>query len=196
LMTTIEPFNPLSAQPPLWATAMWVWYCAGCGCGLAQGGDRVVSNVRMPMWLRLKTCAPSSCDTVDDESAAFVVVASIIRKASAWRNPRRARPCGHRCGPDWPADSSCCARRAAACWPLILTSPSWHWRHLARKTCNPGAGEGPVAAGMALSCGQGCRRSHHHRVHQVQRPSGPSSLQASGGRIVLVVGDGAELNRA
>jgi predicted dehydrogenase/threonine dehydrogenase-like Zn-dependent dehydrogenase len=201
LMTTIEAVRSKLSQPlPLGYCNVGVVSEIGAGVDGLKPGDRVVSNgphadvVKVPKNL----CAPIP-DGVDDESAAFVVVASI-----GLQGIRLARPT---LGESFVVTGAGLIGlltvqllRAHGCRVLAIDfdeSKLALARQFGAVTCNPSAGEDSIAAGMAFSRGQGvdgviitASTASNDPVTQAAR------MSRKRGRLVLVGVTGLELNRA
>lgn len=200
LMTTIEAVQSKLAQPlPLGYCNVGVVAEVGAGVDGFQPGDRVVSNgphadvVKVPVNL----CARIP-DSVDDESAAFVVVASIGLQGIRLAQPTLGEAFVVT-GAGLIGLLTVQLLRAQGCRVLAIDfddSKLALARQFGAQTCNPGAGEDPVAAGMALSRGQGvdgviitASTLSSDPVTQAAR------MSRKRGRIVLVGVTGLELNR-
>ncbi len=201
LMTTIEAVQSKLAQPlPLGYCNVGVVAEVGSGVEGFKASDRVASNgphadvVKVPVNL----CARIP-DGVDDESASFVVVASI-----GLQGVRLAQPT---LGESFVVTGvgligllTVQLLRAHGCRVLAIDFDEAKLalaRQFGATTCNPGQGEDPVAAGMALSRGQGvdgviitASTKSSDPVTQAAR------MSRKRGRIVLVGVTGLELNRA
>lgn len=201
LMTTIEAVQSKLAQPlPLGYCNVGVVAEVGAGVDGFQPGDRVVSNgphadvVKVPVNL----CARIP-DSVDDESAAFVVVASIGLQGIRLAQPTLGEAFVVT-GAGLIGLLTVQLLRAQGCRVLAIDfdeSKLALARQFGAQTCNPGAGEDPVAAGMAFSRGQGVDGV----IITASTPSSDPVTQAARmsrkrGRIVLVGVTGLELNRA
>lgn len=201
LMTTIEAVQSKLAQPlPLGYCNVGVVAEVGTGVDGFQLGDRVVSNgphadvVKVPVNL----CARIP-DSVDDESAAFVVVASIGLQGIRLAQPTLGEAFVVT-GAGLIGLLTVQLLRAQGCRVLAIDfdeSKLALARQFGAQTCNPGAGEDPVAAGMAFSRGQ-CVDGV---IITASTPSSDPVTQAARmsrkrGRIVLVGVTGLELNRA
>jgi predicted dehydrogenase/threonine dehydrogenase-like Zn-dependent dehydrogenase len=201
LMTTIEAVKSKLAQPlPLGYCNVGVVAEVGAGVDGFQVGDRVVSNgphadvVKVP-----KNLCARIPDAVDDESAAFVVVASIGLQGIRLAQPSLGEAFVVT-GAGLIGLLTVQLLRAQGCRVLAIDfdeSKLALARQFGAQTCNPGAGEDPVAAGMALSRGQGvdgviitASTSSSDPVTQAAR------MCRKRGRIVLVGVTGLELNRA
>ena len=199
VMTTLDAVRSKLAQPiPL----------GYCNVGVVQdsladgfqAGDRVVSNgphadvVCVPRNL----CAKIP-DTVSDESASFTVVASI-----GLQGIRLAQPS---LGESFVVTGvgligllTVQLLRAQGCRVLAIDYDQAKLemaRSFGAETCNPSAGEDPVAAGMAFSRGTGvdgviitASTKSSDPVTQAAR------MSRKRGRIILVGVTGLELNRA
>ena len=201
LMTTIEAVQSKLAQPlPLGYCNVGVVAEVGAGVEGFQVGDRVVSNgphadvVKVP-----KNLCARIPEAVDDESAAFVVVASI-----GLQGIRLAQPT---LGEAFVVTGSGLIGlltvqllRAQGCRVLAIDfdeSKLALARQFGAQTCNPGAGEDPVAAGIAFSRGQGVDGVIITASTQSNDPvTQAARMCRKRGRIVLVGVTGLELNRA
>ena len=201
LMTTIEAVQSKLAQP------LSLGYCnvgvvaeVGKGVDGFKVGERVVSNgphadiVKVP-----KNLCARIPDSVDDESAAFTVVASI-----GLQGLRLAQPT---LGESFVVTGvgligllTVQLLRAHGCRVLAIDfdqSKLELAKRFGADICNPGRGEDPVAAGMAFSRGQGVDGVI---ITASTKSSDPVTQGAKmcrkRGRIVLVGVTGLELNRA
>lgn len=201
LLTTIEAVQSKLAQPLL------LGYCnvgvvaeLGAGVDGFQVGERVVSNgshadvVKVP-----KNLCARIPDAVDDESAAFVVVASIGLQGIRLAQPTLGETFVVT-GAGLIGLLTVQLLRAQGCRVLAIDFDEAKLvlaRQFGAQTCNPGAGEDPVAAGMALSRGQGVDGVI---ITASTKSSDPVTQAArmcrKRGRIVLVGVAGLELNRA
>lgn len=201
LMTTIEAVRSKLAQPlPLGYCNVGVVTEVGAGVTGFKVGDRVASNgphadvVKVPKHL----CARIP-DTVDDESAAFVVVASIGLQGIRLAQPTLGEAFVVT-GAGLIGLLTIQLLRAQGCRVLAIDfdeSKLALARQFGAATCNPGAGEDPLAAGLAFSRGQGvdgviitASTKSNDPVTQAAR------MCRKRGRIVLVGVTGLELNRA
>ena len=201
LITTIKAVQSKLAQPlPLGYCNVGVISEIGNEVDGFKVGNRVVSNgshadvVKVP-----KNLCAHIPDTVDDESAAFVVVSSI-----GLQGIRLAQPTIGEAfvvtGAGLIGLLTVQLLRAQGCRVLAIDfdeSKLALARQFGAQTCNPVLGEDPVAAGMALS------RSHgvDGVIITASTPSNDPVTQAARmcrkrGRIVLVGVTGLELNRA
>jgi len=201
LMTTIEAVQSKLAQP------LPLGYCnvggvaeGGSGGDGFKVGDRVMSNgphadmVKVP-----KNLCARIPDGVDDESASFVVVASIGLQGIRLAQPTLGEAFVVT-GVGLIGLLTLQLLRAQGCRVLAIDfdeSKLALARQFGAATCNPGAGEDPVAAGMALSRGQGVDGVI---ITASTKSSDPVTQAArmcrKRGRIVLVGVTGLELNRA
>lgn len=201
LMTTIEAVQSKLAQPiPLGYCNVGVVAEVGDGVDGFQVGDRVVSNgphadvVKVPKNL----CARIPAE-VEDESAVFVVVASIGLQGMRLAQPTLGEAFVVT-GAGLIGLLTVQMLRAQGCRVLAIDFDEYKLtlaRQFGAQTCNPGAGEDPVAAGMALSRGKGVDGV----IITASTPSNDPVTQAASmcrkrGRIVLVGVTGLELNRA
>lgn len=201
LMTTIEAVRSKLAQPlPMGYCNVGVVVEIGAGVDGFQPGDRVVSNgphadvVKVPVNL----CARIP-DDVDDESAAFVVVASIGLQGIRLAQPSLGEAFVVT-GAGLIGLLTVQLLRAQGCRVLAIDFDDAKLalaRQFGAQTCNPGAGEDAVTAGMAFSRGQGVDGV----IITASTPSSDPVTQAARmsrkrGRIVLVGVTGLELSRA
>lgn len=201
LMTTIEAVQSKLAQPlPLGYCNVGVVAEIGSGVEGLKVGDRVVSNgphadiVKVP-----KNLCARIPDVVDDESAAFVVVASIGLQGIRLAQPTLGEAFVVT-GVGLIGLLTVQLLRAHGCRVLAIDFDEAKLalaRQFGAATCNPGQGEDPVAAGMALSRGQGvdgviitASTKSTDPVTQAAR------MSRKRGRIILVGVSGLELNRA
>lgn len=201
LLTTIDAVRSKLGQPiPLGYSNVGVVSAVGAGVVGFAVGDRVVSNgphadvVSVPQNL----CAKVP-DSVSDEAACFTVVASIGLQGIRLAQPTLGETFvvtgvgliglltvqllrAHGCrvlAIDFDAEKLALARRFGA------------------ETCNPGAGEDPVAAGMAFSGGQGVDAIIITASTKSNDPvTQAAQMSRKRGRIILVGVTGLELNRA
>ena len=201
LMTTIEAVRSKLAQPlPLGYCNVGVVAEVGAGVAGLKTGDRVVSNgphadvVKVP-----KNLCAHIPEGVDDESAAFVVVASIGLQGIRLAQPTLGEGFVVT-GAGLIGLLTVQLLRAQGCRVLAIDfdeSKLALAKQFGAATCNPGAGEDPVAAGMAFSRGKGVDGV----IITASTPSNDPVTQAARmsrkrGRIVLVGVTGLELNRA
>lgn len=201
LMTTIEAVQSKLAQPlPLGYCNVGVVSEVGSDVDGFKVGDRVVSNGPHADVVKVsKNLCAQIPDTVDDESAAFVVVASIGLQGIRLAQPTLGEAFVVT-GAGLIGLLTVQLLRAQGCRVLAIDfdeSKLALARQFGAQTCNPGAGEEPVAAGMAFSRGQGVDGV----IITASTPSNDPVTQAARmcrkrGRIVLVGVTGLELNRA
>lgn len=201
LMTTIEAVQSKLAQPlPLGYCNVGVVTEVGSGVDGFRVGDRVVSNgphadmVKVP-----KNLCARIPDGVDDESSAFVVVASIGLQGIRLAQPTLGEAFVVT-GVGLIGLLTLQLLRAHGCRVLAIDfdeSKLALASQFGAATCNPGRGEDPVAAGMALSRGKGvdgviitASTKSTDPVTQAAR------MSRKRGRIVMVGVTGLELNRA
>ena len=201
LMTTIEAVQSKLAQPlPLGYCNVGVVAEVGSGVEGFKPGDRVVSNgphadvVKVP-----KNLCARIPDEVDDESAAFVVVASIGLQGIRLAQPTLGEAFVVT-GAGLIGLLTVQLLRAQGCRVLAIDfdeSKLALAREFGAQTCNPGKGEDPVAAGMAFSRGQGVDGVIITASTQSSDPvTQAARMCRKRGRIVLVGVTGLELNRA
>ncbi|WP_417662475.1 bi-domain-containing oxidoreductase [Pseudomonas sp.] len=201
LSTTIEAVQSKLAQPlPLGYCNVGVVAQVGSEVDGFKVGDRVVSNgphadlVKVP-----KNLCARIPDQVDDEAAAFVVVASIGLQGIRLAQPTLGEAFVVT-GVGLIGLLTVQLLRAQGCRVLAIDFDS-EKLELARlfgaETCNPGKGEDPVAAGMAFSRGHGvdgvivtASTKSNDPITQAAR------MSRKRGRIILVGVTGLELNRA
>lgn len=201
LMTTLEAVQSKLGLPlPLGYCNVGVVAEVGSGVDGFKVGDRVVSNGRHADVVKVpKNLCARIPDNVDDESAAFVVVASIGLQG--------VRLCQPTLGESFVVTGvgligllTVQLLRAHGCRVLAIDFDEGKLalaRQFGAQTCNPGIGEDPVAVGMAFSRGQGvdgviitASTKSNDPVMQAAR------MSRKRGRIVLVGVTGLELNRA
>lgn len=201
LLTTIDAVKAKLAQPlPLGYCNVGVVADVGAGVDGLRVGDRVVSNGPHADVVKVgrNLCARIP-DGVDDESAAFVVVASIGLQGIRLAQPTLGEAFVVT-GVGLIGLLTVQLLRAHGCRVLAIDfdeSKLALARRFGAQTCNPVAGEDPVAAGMAFSRGQGvdgvlitASTSSTDPVTQAAR------MCRKRGRIVLVGVAGLELNRS
>lgn len=201
LLTTLDAVRSKLAQPlPLGYCNVGVISAVGAGVEGFKIGDRVVSNGPHADVIKAsKILCALIPDTVDNESAAFVVVASIGLQGIRLAQPTLGETFVVT-GVGLIGLLTLQLLRAHGCRVLAVDFDASKL-DIARKfgaaTCNPGLGEDPIAAGMALSRGQGvdaviitASTKSNDPVTQAAR------MCRKRGRIVLVGVTGLELNRA
>eukprot|EP00456_Euglypha_rotunda_P013082 TRINITY_DN1382_c1_g1_i2.p1 TRINITY_DN1382_c1_g1~~TRINITY_DN1382_c1_g1_i2.p1 ORF type:complete len:720 (-),score=108.42 TRINITY_DN1382_c1_g1_i2:6428-8587(-) len=201
LMTTIEAVQSKLAQPlPLGYCNVGVVGEVGAGAEDFKPGDRVVSNGPHADVVKVaKNLCARIPDAVDDESASFVVVASI-----GLQGIRLAQPTLGEAfvviGAGLIGLLTVQLLRAHGCRVLAVDFDEAKLklaRQFGASTCNPGMGEDSISAGLAFSRGQGvdgviitASTKSNDPVTQAAR------MSRKRGRIVLVGVTGLELNRA
>ena len=201
LMTTIEAVRSKLAQPlPLGYCNVGIVSEVGAGVDGFRVGDRVVSNgphadvVKVP-----KNLCVLIPENVDDESASFTVVASIGLQGMRLALPTLGEAFVVT-GAGLIGLLTVQLLRAQGCRVLAIDFDEVKLtlaRQFGAQTCNLGAGEDPVAAGMAFSRGKGVDGV----IITASTPSNDPVMQAARmsrrrGRIVLVGVTGLELNRS
>ncbi len=201
LMTTIEAVQSKLAQPlPLGYCNVGVVAELGSGVDGFQEGDRVVSNGPHADVVKVsKNLCARVPDCVSNEAASFVVVASIGLQGIRLAQPTLGEAFVVT-GAGLIGLLTVQLLRGQGCRVLAIDfdeSKLALARQFGAQTCNPGAGEDPVAAGMALSRGHGvdgviitASTKSTDPVTQAAR------MSRKRGRIVLVGVAGLELNRA
>ena len=201
LMTTIEAVQSKLTQPlPLGYCNVGMVSEIGSGVEGFKVGDRVVSNgphadvVKVP-----KNLCAHIPDVVDNESAAFVVLASIGLQGIRLAQPTLGEAFVVT-GVGLIGLLTLQLLRAHGCRVLAIDFDEARLtlaRQYGAATCNPGQGEDPVAAGLAFSRGQGvdgviitASTKSNDPVAQAAR------MSRKRGRIVLVGVTGLELSRA
>jgi len=201
LMTTFEAVQSKLAQPlPLGYCNVGVIAEVGANVEGIKVGDRVVSNgphadvVTVP-----KNLCARVPDEVDDESAAFVVVASIGLQGIRLAQPTLGEAFVVT-GVGLIGLLTVQLLRAQGCRVLAIDfdeSKLELARQFGAVACNPGKGEDPVAAGMAFSRGQGVDGVIITASTKTSDPvTQAARMSRKRGRIVLVGVTGLELNRA
>jgi predicted dehydrogenase/threonine dehydrogenase-like Zn-dependent dehydrogenase len=201
LMTTIEAVQSKLAQPlPLGYCNVGVVAEVGANVEGFQVGDRVVSNGPHADVVKVSRnlCARIP-EGVGDEAASFVVVASIGLQGMRLAQPTLGEAFVVT-GAGLIGLLTVQLLRAQGCRVLAIDfdeSKLALARQFGAQTCNPGAGEDPVAAGMALSRGQGVDGVIITASTQSSDPvTQAARMSRKRGRIVLVGVTGLELNRA
>lgn len=201
LMTTIGAVQSKLAKPmPLGYCNVGVVAEIGAGVDGFKVGDRVVSNgphadvVKVP-----KNLCAHIPDAVDNESAAFVVLASIGLQGIRLAQPTLGEAFVVT-GVGLIGLLTLQLLRAHGCRVLAIDFDEAKLtlaRQFGASTCNPGQGEDPVAAGMAFSRGKGADGVIITASTKSNDPvSQAARMSRKRGRIVLVGVTGLELNRA
>jgi len=201
LLTTVDAVRSKLAQPlPLGYCHVGVVSEVGPGVEEFSPGDRVASNgshadvVKVPVNL----CARIP-DAVDDESAAFTVVASVGLQGIRLANPTLGEAFVVT-GAGLIGLLTVQLLRAHGCRVLAVDFDEAKLalaRSFGAETCNPAKGEDPVEAGLAFSRGRGVDGV---LITASTKSSDPVTQAAhmcrKRGRIVLVGVTGLELNRS
>lgn len=201
LMSTVEAVQSKLSQPlPLGYCNVGVVREAGKDVEDLKPGDRVVSNGSHADVVRVgKNLCARIPDGVDDDSAAFVVIASI-----GLQGIRLAQPTLGECvvvtGVGLIGLLTVQLLHAHGCRVLAIDFDEAKLalaRSFGAATCNPANGEDPVSAGMAFSGGEGvdaviitASTKSNDPVQQA------AQMSRKRGRIILVGVTGLELNRA
>lgn len=201
LTATVDAVRSKLAQPlPLGYCNVGRVAAIGAGVDGFRPGDRVVSNgshadvVRVP-----KNLCARIPDGVDNDSAAFVVVASIGLQGIRLAQPTLGEAFVVT-GAGLIGLLTIQLLRAQGCRVLAIDFDEAKLdlaRQFGADTCNPAKAEDPVAAGMAFSRGQGVDGVI---ITASTKSSDPVTQAArmcrKRGRIILVGVSGLELNRA
>lgn len=201
LLTTLDAIKSKLGQPiPLGYCNVGVVSAVGASVEGFNVGDRVVSNgphadvVKVP-----KNLCARIPDSVSDESAAFVVVASIGLQGIRLAQPTLGEAFVVT-GVGLIGLLTVQLLRAHGCRVLAIDfdeSKLMLARQFGAETCNPGLGEDPVAAGMRFSRGHGVDGVI---ITASTKSSDPvvqgAQMCRKRGRIVLVGVTGLDLNRA
>ena len=201
LMTTIDAVKSKLAQPlPLGYCNVGVVESVGKGAEIYQKGVRVVSNGPHADVVRVsKNLVAKIPDNVSDEEASFTVVASIGLQGIRLANPTMGE-CFVVTGVGLIGLLTVQMLRAQGCRVLAIDFDQAKLdlaKQFGAEICNPGAGEDPIAAGLAFSRGVGvdgviitASTKSNDPVTQAAR------MSRKRGRIILVGVTGLELNRA
>ncbi len=201
VVTTIDAVRSKLAQPlPLGYCNVGRVHAVGAGVDGLKPGDRVVSNGPHADVVHVaKNLCARIPESVDDESATFVVVASIGLQGIRLAQPTLGEAFVVT-GVGLIGLLTVQLLRAHGCRVLAIDFDEAKLalaRQFGAQTCNPARGEDPVAAGQAFSRGQGvdgviitASTSASEPVTQAAR------MSRKRGRIVLVGVTGLELNRA
>lgn len=201
LMTTVDAVRSKLAQPlPLGYCNVGVVAELGADVTEFKLGDRVVSNGPHADVVKVSRnlCAKIP-DQVDNESAAFVVVASIGLQGIRLAQPTLGESFVVT-GAGLIGLLTIQLLRAHGCRVLAIDYDETKLqlaRSFGADTCNPGRGENPVAAGMAFSRGYGVDGVIITASTKSSDPVAQAAhMSRKRGRIVLVGVTGLELNRA
>ena len=201
LMTTINAVQSKLAQPlPLGYCNVGMVAQVGSGVEGFKVGDRLVSNGPHADVVKvLKNLCARIPDEVDDESASFVVLASIGLQGLRLAQPTLGEAFVVT-GVGLIGLLTVQLLRAHGCRVLAIDfddSKLALARQYGAEACNPGRGEDPVAAGMAFSRGQGVDGVIITASTQSNEPvTQAARMSRKRGRIVLVGVTGLELSRA
>lgn len=201
LLTTVDAVRSKLGQPlPLGYCNVGVVEAVGKGAEQFKPGDRVLSNGPHADVARVaKNLCAKIPHNVSDEAAAFTVVASIGLQGIRLAAPTLGESIVVT-GVGLIGLLTVQLLRAQGCRVLAIDFDSGKLelaKQFGAEICNPGAGEDPVAAGMAFSRGHGvdaviitASTKSNDPVTQAAR------MSRKRGRIVLVGVTGLELNRA
>lgn len=201
LLTTLDAVRSKLGQPlPLGYCNVGVIQTIGNNVDNFRPGDRVLSNGPHADVVHVaKNICAKIPDSVSDEEASFTVVASI-----GLQGIRLAAPTLGECvvvtGVGLIGLLTVQLLRAQGCRVMAIDYDS-HKLEMAKKfgaeiVCNPGAGEDPVAAGMAFSRGNGVDAVIITASTKSNDPvTDAARMSRKRGRIVLVGVVGLELNR-
>jgi len=201
LLTTIEAIRSKLSEP------IALGYCnvgtvleVGAGIEGVAIGDRVVSNGPHADIVRVAgTLCAKIPDNVDDESAAFTVVAAIGLQGIRLAEPSLGEVFAVT-GVGLIGLLTVQLLRAHGCSVLAIDFDESRLalaRQFGAQTCNPGCGEDPVAAGLAASRGRGVDGVILTASTASSDPVAQAAqMSRKRGRIVLVGVTGLELNRA
>lgn len=201
LFTTLEAVQSKLNQPlPLGYCNVGIVNAVGEGVTGFKAGDRVVSNGPHADMVKVaKNLCARIPEGVDDESAAFTVVASI-----GLQGIRLAQPTLGECfvvtGVGLIGLLTVQLLRAHGCRVLAIDFDEQKLelaRRFGAQTCHPGRGEDVVAAGLAFSEGRGVDGVIITASTKATEPvTQAARMCRKRGRIILVGVTGLELNRA
>jgi predicted dehydrogenase/threonine dehydrogenase-like Zn-dependent dehydrogenase len=201
LFTTIDAVRSKLGQPiPLGYCNVGVVVEVGKSVEGLKPGDRVASNGPHADVVRVsKNLCAKIPDGVDDESAAFTVLASIGLQGIRLAQPTLGEAFVVT-GVGLIGLTAVQLLRAQGCRVLAIDYDDTKLQ-LAEKfgaeVCNPGQGEDPVAAGLAFSRGNGVDGVIITASTSSSEPASQAALMSrKRGRIVLVGVTGLELNRS
>ena len=200
LMTTVDAVRSKLAQPiPLGYCNVGVVESVGKGVDQFKAGDRVVSNgphadvVRVP-----KNLCAKIPEGVSDEAAAFTVVASIGLQGIRLAQPTLGEAFVVT-GVGLIGLMTVQMLRAQGCRVLAIDFDDRKLqlaKSFGAEICNPGKGEDPITAGMALSRGNGVDGVIITASTKSSDPvSQAAKMSRKRGRIILVGVTGLELMR-
>ena len=201
LVTTYEAVKSKLSEPiPLGYCNVGTVLDVGKGCNGFKSGDRVISNGPHADIVRVaKNLCAKIPDNVDDESAAFTVLASIALQGIRLANPTLGETVVVT-GAGLIGLIAIQLLKANGCKVLAIDFDENKLR-IAREfgalTCNPAQGEDPVALGIKLSRGRGVDAVIITASTKSSDPvSQAAQMSRKRGRIILVGVTGLELNRA
>lgn len=201
LLTTIEAVRSKLAVPlPLGYSNVGVIAQVGAGLDEFKEGDRVVSNGAHADVVRVPTnlCVHIP-DQVDDESAAFTVVASIGLQGIRLAAPSLGESVAV-IGVGLIGLLTVQLLKAQGCRVLAIDFDANKLalaREFGAEICNLGVGEDPVAAGMAFSLGHGMDAVIITASTKSNDPITQAAMMSrKRGRVILVGVTGLELNRS
>ena len=201
LMATMDSVRSKLSQPlPLGYCQVGIVAETGLGCDGFQVGDRVVSNgPHADVVSVAKNCCAKIPDTVDDECAAFTIVASIGLQGIRLVAPTLGEAVVV-IGVGLIGLLTVQLLRAHGCRVLAIDlddSKLLLAKQFGAEICNPAKGQDPIAMGMAFSRGHGAdavlitaSTKSNDPVMQAAR------MSRKRGRIVLIGVTGLALNRA
>ena len=201
LTTTVDAVRSKLAQPlPLGYCNVGVVSNVGPGVEGFNPGDRVVSNGPHADVVKVsKNLCARIPDVVDDESASFVVVASIGLQGIRLAEPTLGEAFVVT-GAGLIGLLTVQLLRAQGCRVLAIDydeSKLALAREFGAETCNPGNGEDPIATGLAFSRGRGVDGVIITASTKSNDPVAQAAhMCRKRGRIILVGVTGLELNRA
>lgn len=201
LMSTVDAVRSKLAQPlPLGYCNVGVILETGMNCEGFSPGDRVVSNGPHAEIVRVaKNLCAKIPDEVDDESATFVVVASIGLQGIRLAQPTLGEAFVVT-GAGLIGLLTIQLLIAHGCRVLAIDfdeSKLEFAKQFGASVCNPAKGEDPVSAGIAFSRGCGVDAVIITASTKVSDPVIQAArMSRKRGRIVLVGVTGLELNRA
>lgn len=201
LMTTVDAVKSKLAQPlPLGYCNVGVVSAAGTEVAGLKAGDRVVSNGPHADMVRVsKNLCAKIPNSVGDEEASFVVVASIGLQGIRLAEPTLGESFVVT-GVGLIGLLTVQLLRAHGCRVLAIDFDDSKLALAAQfgaEICNPGKGQDPVAAGMAFSRGHGVDGVIIAASTKVSDPViQAAQMSRKRGRIVLVGVTGLDLNRA
>jgi len=201
LMTTIDAVRSKLAQPlPLGYCNVGIVSDIGKGVEGFKIGDRVVSNGPHADVVRVsKNLCARIPDSVDDEAASFVVIASIGLQGIRLAQPTLGEAFVVT-GVGLIGLLTVQLLRAHGCRVLAIDFDDKKLslaRQFGAEICNPANGEDPIAAGLAFSRGKGVDGVIITASTKTSEPvTQAARMSRKRGRIIMVGVTGLELNRA